>query len=76
MRHWFLGIMHQATATFVVRAEDCSGFMRKTFFSRNGTPFKASNTGTQYVDYSMELKNQIGNRNRFNWWQTGSGQME
>ena len=38
--------------------------------------FKASNTKTQYVDYSKELKNQIGNRNRFNWWQTVSGQME
>ena len=38
--------------------------------------FKASNTETQYVDYSKELKNQMGNRNRFDWWQTVSGQME
>ena len=38
--------------------------------------FKVSNRSTQYVDYSKELKNQIGDRIRFWKWRTASGQVE
>ena len=38
--------------------------------------FKVSNTGTQYVDYSNERKNQMSNRIRVWKGKTASGQVE